>query len=122
MRRLVNEQIGKCSFDWAPLSLVRAQPLAGQWRMPYPPRTRLVERYLDPHYKAHYRSCPLGTWEIAIRAGFPNQTHFSSLINADVIRVSPLIEERLRRVADIIGYPRDRIFLPEPARQAVTHG
>jgi hypothetical protein len=89
--------------------------------MPYPPRRSTHPlRTLSKALQEAYRSSPLASSRIALCAGFPHHATFSYVINADVVRATPLTIERLQRVADVLGFPRDAIFLPEPVDHEVT--
>ena len=84
--------------------------------MPYP---RTIQRRLNPKFKERYRNERVqASWMLAMRAGFPHQSGFSALIRADVVPTTPLIVERLGRVADLLGFPKDQIFVDEPAVEA----
>ena len=89
--------------------------------MPYPPRPSAYPlRYLAPRLRTAYRRSQLGSCQIALCAGFPHQSSFSVVINAEVVRATPLLVERLQRVADILGVSHDQIFLSDPAEQEVA--
>ena len=53
---------------------------------------------------------------IAFFAGFPNYPKFYETLRAAQLPATPLIVERLQRVADAVGFPRDEIFLDEATR------
>jgi hypothetical protein len=54
---------------------------------------------------------------IAFAAGWPHYIHFYETLRAGTVVATPLMVERLERVADAVGFPRDEIFLDE-ARSA----
>jgi hypothetical protein len=45
--------------------------------------------------------------------GWPYYAQFYNALHAEKIAASPLTIERLERVADAVGFPRDQIFLDE---------
>lgn len=53
---------------------------------------------------------------IAAIAGWPHYTDFYNALREDRVRATPLMVARLERVADAVGFPRDEIFLDEPAK------
>jgi hypothetical protein len=54
---------------------------------------------------------------IALVAGFPHYTHFYDLLRAERVRATALNVARLKRVADVVDFPRDEIFLDDEARR-----
>jgi hypothetical protein len=81
--------------------------------MPYPRRQQLPERYLNPRLYDAYKASPRSSLELSLVAGFPHHSHFSYVINATRIKDSPIVRQRLERLADALGFPRDQIYLPE---------
>jgi hypothetical protein len=49
-------------------------------------------------------------------AGWPYYTDFYEALRQDRIRATPLMIQRLQRTADVVGFPRDEIFLDEGMR------
>jgi hypothetical protein len=78
--------------------------------LPYP---RTNRRYVNPRFRDAYRRSRCASWELALRAGFPPQSHFSSLIRAESIPATALNVERLRRVAMLLDFDPDKILLGE---------
>lgn len=50
---------------------------------------------------------------IASGAGWPHYTDFYEALREEKIRATPRTVERLQRVADAVGFPREDIFLDE---------
>jgi hypothetical protein len=46
-------------------------------------------------------------------AGFPHYATFFEVLRAEKVAATPLNVQRLERVADAVGFPRDEIFLDE---------
>jgi hypothetical protein len=88
--------------------------------MPYPRRPRLPERYLNPRLRDAYKASRRSSLELSLVAGFPHHSHFSYAINATRIKDSPVVRQRLERLADALGFPRDEIYLPEAVMPVVT--
>jgi len=73
-------------------------------------------RKLNPELRARVRDEMLNgkrAWLLSQLAGFPQSCDFSSILHAPRVPATPLIVERLQRLADILGFPVDAIFLPE---------
>lgn len=85
--------------------------------MPYP---RAAERYINPRFRTFYQRSHRASWELAATAGFPHQSTFSTLIRSEVVPATALNVERLQRVADALGFPRDQIFLTDTVEEAVA--
>ena len=66
------------------------------------------------------RSSRVHAYVLAREAGFPQPQLLSHLLHARRVPTFPAYVERLQRVADLIGFPRDAIFLAdEPERPPV---
>ena len=48
---------------------------------------------------------------LARAAGFPAYSVFYTVLRSEKVIATPLTVERLERVADLVGFPRDEIFL-----------
>src|SRR5436190_1099727 len=57
---------------------------------------------------------------LARAAGFPAYSVFYTVLRSEKVIATPLTVERLERVADLVGFPRDEIFLDEPAKPRVV--
>jgi hypothetical protein len=53
---------------------------------------------------------------LAVVAGYPCYQQLYAVLHEDRVRATPLTVQRLQRVADAIGFPRDEIFLDGAAR------
>lgn len=73
-----------------------------------PPRPR---RRLNPKLYEAVRASGRPGWLIALAAGFRHQPAMSALICADVVIDTPTNIARLERIADEVGFDRDRLFL-----------
>lgn len=49
-------------------------------------------------------------------AGWPYYTRFFDTLHAEKVRATPTTVQRLQRVADAIGFPRDEIFIDQVSR------
>jgi hypothetical protein len=76
-------------------------------RGPRPERRRRV----NPALRATVRSSGRRIWQIAALAGLLHPSKASSLIQARSIPATQLNIQRLERIADSVGFDRDRIFL-----------
>jgi hypothetical protein len=81
--------------------------------MPYPRRAQTPERYLHPRVREVYLRDARASLELSFVAGFPHHSHFSAVINSVKVKDTPLLRQRLERLADALGYPRDEIYLAE---------
>ncbi|MEP7310163.1 MAG: hypothetical protein ABJA98_32050 [Acidobacteriota bacterium] len=50
---------------------------------------------------------------LAAAAGFPHYIYLYLALRDDTVRASPLMVRRLQRLADIVGFPKEQIFLDE---------
>jgi len=53
---------------------------------------------------------------LASLAGFSQYTQFFESIRSERVPTTPLMIQRLERVADMVGFPQSEIFLDEAAR------
>jgi hypothetical protein len=67
----------------------------------------------NPYFVRHVRADGRPIWLLTHLAGFSQITVLSSLLHAPVVIATPLVVERLRRLADAVGFPPDQIFLNE---------
>ena len=51
--------------------------------------------------------------QLQFAAGFPYYCQLHAALHAERIPATPLTVARLQRVADLIGFPRDQIFLDD---------
>lgn len=82
-----------------------------------PPHPRLR---LNPEFRKAVRAAMLNgrpSWVMAELAGFPNRGQFSSTLHARRISVTPLTLERLHRVADVVEFPREAVFIDEETQE-----
>lgn len=78
-------------------------------RRPGPPP--LARRRLNPKLYDAVRTDRRPGWLLAIAAGLTHQTVLSSLVCAESVPDTPTNIERLRRIADVVGFDRDALFL-----------
>jgi len=58
---------------------------------------------------------------LALVAGWPHYVTFFDILRAEKVVATPLTVSRLQRLAEVIGFPQDEIFLDEPlARESVA--
>ena len=53
---------------------------------------------------------------IARSSGFPAYSVFYTTLRSEKVIATPLTVERLMRVADLVGFPCDEVFLDEPLK------
>ena len=75
---------------------------------------------LSPHLIARLLARK-GLGRIALVCGFPDQQSFSTALHDGVVPDAPLHVARWRRVADVVGFPPEMVFLVEP-RNTVDRG
>jgi hypothetical protein len=68
-------------------------------------------RSINPALLECVRASGIPQSRLALIAGFPHYTQFYEALRADRLRGTPLLVERLERLADAIGFPCDEIFL-----------
>jgi hypothetical protein len=65
----------------------------------------------------------LRSWQMARIAGFPQPQMFSTRLHARRVKATATTVERLQKVADLVGFPRNEIFLhDEPERESSLMG
>jgi len=72
---------------------------------------KLPRRHVNPALRATVRACGKPGFVLAIRSGFAHHSKFSFLINAESVPASAINIERLERIADIVGFPKSRLFV-----------
>lgn len=78
-------------------------------KRPGPPP--LPRRKVNPALFRAYRASGRPAWLLAALAGMTHGAAFSHLINKDSVTDTPLNIERLHRVADVLGFDREQLFL-----------
>ena len=73
-----------------------------------PPHPR---RRLNPRLYEAVRASGHPGWKLALLSGLTHQTVLSQLVCAETVVASPLIVERLRRVASVVGFDPGQLFL-----------
>lgn len=53
----------------------------------------------------------LRSWAMAVYGGFPQPHMFSTRLHARRVKATATTIERFERVADLVGFPREEIFL-----------
>jgi hypothetical protein len=87
---------------------VRTATLTRAPRGPSPlPRRRINQ----PAFYDAVRGCGIPSFQIAINAGIAHQTAFSKLILAESVPDTELQVNRLERIAEIVGFDRDQLFV-----------
>lgn len=72
-------------------------------------------RPLNPFLLAAVRRSGHNKSILALAAGFPYYATFWELLRSEKISATPLTVLRLQRLADLLGFPREQIFLDEGA-------
>lgn len=78
--------------------------------------TAAPNRTFNPAFIEALRSCRRPMWVLAYLTGWPNPQPFSSLISQPTFRATPTTIERLQKAADVLGFPRDQVWLPGDAQ------
>lgn len=68
-------------------------------------------RRINPELRTAVRASGKPVWILAVLCRFKHATKFSALINARSVPETAVNCERLNRIADEIGFDRERIFL-----------
>jgi hypothetical protein len=76
----------------------------------------LPRRRVNPALRETVRATRRPVWRLAYDAGFVHVSKFSALLNADDVPDSPANVQKLERIADVIGFPRERLFLDGDSR------
>ena len=79
---------------------------------------RAPRRPLSPLLLRRVASSNINKNVIARAAGFPAYATFYSMLRCEKVIATPLTVKRLMRVAELVGFPLDEVFLDEPARPA----
>lgn len=56
-------------------------------------------------------------WMLASWAGFNDITELSRMLFAGMVTGTPLMIERMQRIADAIDFPREHVFVQQPEGQ-----
>jgi hypothetical protein len=73
-------------------------------------------RPINPHLLRRVERSRFKKSALAAAAGWPHYTTFHDILRAGRIAATPLTVQRLERVADAVGLPRDEIFLDGAGR------
>ena len=73
-------------------------------------------RPLSPFLLRRVASSNINKNVIASAAGFPAYSVFYTLLRTKEVIATPLTVGRLLRVAELVGFPADEIFLDEPPK------
>jgi hypothetical protein len=74
-----------------------------------PPLPR--RRINQPAFYNAVRYCGRPGWLVGVEAGLTHQTVLSNLIRADTVPDSPLQIQRLQRIAEVVGFDREQLFV-----------
>jgi hypothetical protein len=78
-------------------------------------------RRLNPALLAAVRSSGIPAWQLALRSGWPHLSGLSTVLHSDSVRATPLVERRLRRLADLLLFPTACLYLdPETPAASVA--
>ena len=83
-------------------------------RKPGPPP--LPRRRVNPALYAAVRASGRPGYLIALEAGLTHQPVLSALVCAESVPDTPTNIERLQRIADVVRFPREDLFLDEAGR------
>ena len=73
-------------------------------------------RPLNPWLRRALRHSGKRAVSIAVVAGFTQKQHLYFQLHEEYVSATPCLVKRLRRVAEAIGFPPDKIFLDEAAQ------
>lgn len=79
------------------------------------PRLRLNPAFREAVRNAMVRGYP--SFKLAKLGGWPHSQSFSNDLHDRVFVGSPLVLKRFARVADVIGFPRAEMLMPETAAE-----
>lgn len=71
----------------------------------------LPRRHTNPALRETALALRRPLWSIALDAGFLHVSQFSTLLNATAVADTPGNIQRLERIAAVIGFPRERLFV-----------
>ena len=77
---------------------------------------RAPRRRLNPFLLRRVEQSGKKLTALTAHGGFRHYADFFNALREDKIRVTPLMQTRLERVADAVGFPKDEIFLDGPSR------
>jgi hypothetical protein len=69
-----------------------------------------MRRQLHPEFREAFCTSKVKARDLAAAAGMPRATLGRIMATPGDIRVTPLVERRLQRLANILWFPSDRIF------------
>src|SRR6266849_11086178 len=75
---------------------------------------RAPRRPLSPILLRRVAASNINKKVIAAAAGFPDYSLFYNMLRSEKIVATALTVGRLLQVADLVGFPRDEVFLDEP--------
>ena len=73
-------------------------------------------RPLNPLLRRAVRRSGKSTVSLSAVAAFTHKQSLYAVLSEERVRATPLLVERLQRLADAVGFPRDEIFLDEVGR------
>ena len=76
-------------------------------------RKAAPRRPLNPHLLRRVSSSNINRHVIARAAGWPFYVQFYAALRSERVAATRLTVDRLLRVADLVGFPRDQVFLDE---------
>jgi len=75
-------------------------------------------RRLNPKLVVAAQDSSIPRYIQALYGGFAQSSHLSSLLHTKRrITVTPLMRQRLERLAHLLKFPTDQVFLHEPSRE-----
>lgn len=77
-------------------------------------RNAAPRRRLNPRLLRRVSSSNINKNVIARAAGWPFYVQFYAALRSERVAATPLTVERLMRVADLVGFERDEVFLDSP--------
>jgi hypothetical protein len=72
---------------------------------------RTARRRVNPALLAAVLASGIPGWKIAAAVGLVHHSRFSDLINNPSIPATPVNLDRMRRIAEIVGFPPAQLFL-----------
>jgi hypothetical protein len=73
-------------------------------------------RRLNPKFRRSLATQDTPQSHLAFAAGWPYYTNYFVTVHARRVAATPLVVQRLERLADLVAFPRGEIFLDEVGR------
>ena len=85
-------------------------------------RTPAPRRQLNPFLLRRAAACNINQGVLSNAAGFPAYSTYYNILRSPIVIASAKTVGRLMRLADLLDFPRDEVFLDEPSRPVKQAG